>query len=259
MATLCDSNLYVHQQEQGQLLDSDAALVNLPATPPSRRLMYQTQSVYCCAHCSNHSKPPTHASEQTGRLACCRTRSPAKCRSLSCFFASEWRYALECVTAQRLRAPSNSCGLQELQAERDKERALQKQAAVPVSVRARKLASATPEGEATPLTMVPKGEMTVVQEQELKHQSTKVQCAAQCKCHGVCGTDVTHANFCVQALWDVVKREVDLHRQSNLLEHYQAAFARIKVRFMSSCTFPIVTNTAVSMILSCRQALALPR
>lgn len=35
---------------------------------------------------------------------------------------------------------------------------------------------------------------------------------------------------CVQALWDVVKREVDLHRQSNLLEHYQAAFARIKVR-----------------------------
>lgn len=97
MATLCDSNLYVHQQEQGQLLDSDAALVNLPATPPSRRPMYQTQSVYCCAHYSNHSKPPTHASEQTGRLACCKTRSPAKCRSLSCFFASEWRYALECV------------------------------------------------------------------------------------------------------------------------------------------------------------------
>lgn len=141
------------------------------------------------------------------------------------------------VTAQRLWAPSHSRGPQELQAERDKERALQKQAAVPVSVRARKLASATPEGEATPLTMVPKGEMTVVQEQELKHQSTKVQCAAQCKCHGVCGSDVTHAHFCVQALWDVVKREVDLHRQSNLLEHYQAAFARIKVRSFVGAPF----------------------
>jgi len=82
-----------------------------------------------------------------------------------------------------------------------------------------------------------KGEMTIAQEQELKHRSTKVcrLCVCVCvpasyPCGSPCLTHQWAACVCCmyQAVWEVVKREVDLRAQESRLETFDRAFERIK-------------------------------